>query len=206
MIHRDTMYRHGEEHLFRLFDVAEMDHAVDAIAQTHDANYPPKPSPWSGIRQRSGLSQTIDRVLRAPLDDLIGRILSSKRGANAADAAQALYDAVAHTMRILARQKVTKSLAAKTARELRAAWLEFIAQGAAHRMYDDLPRELEKREHTRAVNRANRAGKVKPLDMDKILADRKAYDVQHWTYHGWLTEESRKLQVSTKTLKNRLKK
>lgn len=136
-------YKLGDDQLFQLFDIGEMEHVCDLVRESYD------PAPKG---HRNGLAQSLTRLLLRPVESFIYRLHETGRGASASefDAADELRTCVENVAKLLAMSddgtgfaSCTKDEAGELAGDLGSAWTKFIAYAGAHRMYADLPREME---------------------------------------------------------------
>jgi hypothetical protein len=162
-------YKPGDDHPVQLFDTGEMEHVCDLVRDSYD------PAPEG---HRSGLAQSLTRLLLRPVESFIDRLHETGRGASAAefDAADELRTCVENVAKLLTMSddgtefaSCTKDEAGKLADDLRAAWTRFIAYAGAYRMYSDLPREWERTAGMRA-SRATAADHARG-DHERIRAD-----------------------------------
>lgn len=161
-----SMYKHGDEMLFRLFDVVEMEHVCDLVRQTSD----PVPNGY-----RTGLSERLRDLLLAPINCFIDRLYESGRGFNAseypaADAFRTTVENLAQNLTLNEASSMDSRAASELTDALRSSWIEFIAQAGAYRMYDDLPRDLAKKRQrsvagSEAVKKRKRLVRKLPADI-----------------------------------------
>lgn len=149
-------YKLGDEQLFQLFDTGEMEHVCDLVRESYD------PAPEG---HRSGLAQSLTRLLLRPVESFIYRLHDTGRGASASefDAADELRACVENVAKLLTMSddgtefaSCTKDEAGELADDLGSAWTRFIAYAGAYRMYADLPRELEANERKTKAMRDTR--------------------------------------------------
>jgi hypothetical protein len=132
-----------------LFDPGERESALAALAQAGD----PVPVGW-----RAGLADALEGRLLPHVEAFIGKLYESGRGRAAAefDAADRLRECAGNVARILRLADdgaLDAAAVAELADDLAAAWAEFAAEAAAHRMYADLVAEA--RTLDRAQAKAN---------------------------------------------------
>jgi hypothetical protein len=197
-----SMYKDKDDDLFQLFDTAEMDHVYDMVADCHD------PAPKE---HRSTLGDSLSKFLLSPLEKFICRLYESGRGSNASefDACVSFRDCIENVMKILSLSNdeggMPPEVSREIAQDLRAAWMEFIARSAAHRMYHDLPNALE---NARKRSIRNRFSAVIPrknvakADLEKYRED---FCYQNGTYRGWLTAAAQHFGITMKTINKRIR-
>jgi len=120
-----------------LFDTGEMDHVCDAVRVNIvnvSGGYP------------SLMNEPLRKYLLAPLDDYLAEHWEQGSRQVHVDAAQRFYEKAEKLAELFEDQWPFDEEDGKAwAYGLRFAWLEFIAYGAAHRMYHDLPAEQKQR-------------------------------------------------------------
>ncbi|MCX7144018.1 MAG: hypothetical protein NT123_23840 [Proteobacteria bacterium] len=167
-----AMYKLGDEMLFRLFDIFEMDHVCDLVRQTND------PAP---ISYRSGLSESLRDLLLAPIDCFIDRLHESGRGFNAleypaTDSFRTTVENLIQNLALSEGNSMDSHVASELADGLRLSWIEFIAYAAACSMYDELPKTLERKQRwqeriaagAKAGGKATRKKYERP-DLDDLI-------------------------------------
>lgn len=132
-------YKPGDDKLFPLFDTFQMERVCELVEDSYD------PAP-EGHRGR--LSQSLTRLLIQPIESFIERLYETGRGVNAsefeaADELRACAENVAESLATSDDGTCAKHEAGELADDLHRAWIKFIAYASAHRMYADLPREME---------------------------------------------------------------
>ena len=132
-------YKIGDDELFQLFDIGEMEHVCDLVKDSYD------PAPKG---HRNGLAQSLTKHLLAPVENMIHRLHETGRGTSASefDAADDLRSCTENVAKLLAMSDdgtCSKDEAKELADDLCNAWTKFIAYAGAFRMYHDMPRDLE---------------------------------------------------------------
>lgn len=120
-----------------LFDPGNRESAVEQLRQCGD------PMP---IGHRTALAGAFERLLLPHVELFIHRLYASGRGTSAvefppADALRATGENVVRLLRMANDGPMAEAEAHELAGLLDAAWLRFVAEAAAHRMYADLLRE-----------------------------------------------------------------
>lgn len=145
-------YKLGDDQLFQLFDIGEMEHVCDLVRKSYD------PAPKG---HRIGLAQSLTRLLLRPVENMIQRLHETGRGVNASefDAADELRTCTENVSKLLAMSDgatCSKDEARELAGDLCNAWTKFIAYGSAFRMYHDMPREVDTNKRKTAAMRDKR--------------------------------------------------
>jgi hypothetical protein len=195
------MYKDQDNDLFQLFDTGEMDHIYDLVFNCHD----PAPKEY-----RSNLSESLGKFLLAPTEKFISRIYESGRGSNAAefDASIGFRDCIENVMKLLSLSnedgEMPAGVAHELAHDLRLAWLEFIARSAAHRMYSDLPRQLEEAKKRSARNRVAAGMLRKEVTKADLEKYKNEFIYQNGSERGWIKAAEYELGITRKTIKKRM--
>lgn len=151
----------------------------------------------------SGLHEPLRAYLLAPLQAYIKQHWRpSIRGVQGhIQAAEQLHE-VADVLADLfeGRYPFTSADADRYRESLRQAWLEFMAMGSAHRMYDDLPRERAQRAEAAKKPRGRAAG-ITP----QIVADRLKRAGVSVLSQELAAEIAREFKVGESTVYRRLK-
>lgn len=149
-------YKLGDDQLFQLFDIGEMEHVCDLVRESYD------PAPKG---HRNGLAQSLTKHLLAPVENMIHRLHETGRGTSASefDAADELRSCTENVAKLLAMSddgtepaEFSKGEAKELADDLCKAWTKFIAYGSAFRMYHDMPREMDTNKRKTAAMRDKR--------------------------------------------------
>jgi hypothetical protein len=145
-------YKTGDDELFQLFDIGEMEHVCELVKDSYD------PAPKG---HRNGLAQSLTRLLLQPVENMIQRLHETGRGANASEfnAADELRTCTENVSKLLAMSDgatCSKDEASELAGDLCNAWTKFIAYGSAFRMYHDMPREVDTNKRKTAAMREAR--------------------------------------------------
>lgn len=132
-----SMYAVGDHALFGLFDTGEVDHVCELVRDLHD----------------QALASSLRKLLLVPIDQFIDRLHSTGRGVCAEEypAATMFRKKVDEVATLCEGGLLDVDAATKLANDLESSWLRFIARAGAHRMYDDLPRDLGQA-HERKLN------------------------------------------------------
>lgn len=196
-------YRPGDTDLFDLFDTNYMRHVCEAIADCCD----PVPPGW-----RAGLAQALKTKLMPVVSLMIARLWEDGRGTNASEysATERFGECVENIADLIVGAEgrgVTRDDARGYAESLRLAWTTFIAEASAHRMYDDLPRDLATAERTSAVQRekARKLRKAKTITKGDVESFLSEYERKEGHRQGAIKAACRHFDVSSKTLAKRLK-
>lgn len=197
------MYQPNDTEFFNLFIPDVVENACDYISRLDD------PAP-KGSRQ--GMAEALVKLLHAPVGRFVARLHETGRGMNATEyeAAENLRASASDIAKELMEAEIdgvlTRMKSHELADRLRVAWLTFIAYAAAYRMYDDLPRDLEKKVDTSKRQR-NRAQKPrKNITKEDLNASRRQYEIKYKTIHGWITSACHEFNIDSRTLKKRLAK
>lgn len=154
-----------------LFDPASRDSALAQIQEAGD----PVPAGW-----RAALAATIETHLLSHMRRYRALMFESGRGRNALefetlDDFERAAENVASLLRIAEGGTMDAETAHGLARDLETAWLGFAAEATAHRMYDDLAREVvRERENLGAANDQRRRAADTELLARFIAWQRKA--------------------------------
>ena len=126
-----------------LFDPGEIEHACAALVEQVTHAFP----------SCTALTDTIDRYLLRPLAFYIDDVGGLQSRTVSVMLANQLYVDCSSLTKAIKRSQRAKALS--IACKLEAAWKEFALVGAAHHIYHDLPREIERnREVGRSLTRA----------------------------------------------------
>lgn len=196
------MYKSQDGDLFQLFDTGEMEHVYDLVFNCHD------PAPKD---HRSGLSQSMGKFLLTPVEKFICRLYESGRGSNAVefDASVRFRDCIENVMKLLALDnedgQMAPEIAHEIARDLRMSWLEFIAMSAAHRMYSDLPNQLEEARKRSARNRLAAGMRRKVVTKADLEKFRDKFIYENGAERGWIKAAEYAFGITAKTINKRMR-
>lgn len=192
-----------DDEVIGLFDTHYMHKVCDCVGDSA----PPVPN-----GTKIALAQNLLSRVHAPMDRFIQHLFATGRGVNAVefDAADRLRTCAENCAKILELAEGSdlfdRQAASELAEDLRTAWTEFIAHGAAYRMYDDLPREHKQKAARRRVNIANAQKPRKNSPTREVIEQyRNAFLAKHGTLRGWQTAASIDLDADAKTIRNRLR-
>ena len=143
-------YKPGDDDLTLLFDTGDVDHFHYLIVNLADP---------ASEAQRESMSQSLRDLVGKPIEKLRERIFESGRGTSAVELEP--LDRFALGVRLAALRlsrctALSEELAQEYADDLKRVWINFIAYGAAHRMYWDLPREWQVNKDKTAAMRDQR--------------------------------------------------
>ena len=199
---RGSMYKNQDDDLFQLFDTGEMEHVCDLVFNCHD----PAPNGY-----RATLSESMEKFLLAPTEKFINRLYESGRGSNAVefDASVGFRDCIENVMKLLSLSsedgEMPAEVAQEMARDLRLAWLEFIAMSAAHRMYSDLPKQLEEAKKRSVRNRLAAGMLRKEVTKADLEKSKNEFIYHNGSKRGWIKAAEYEFGISGKTIKKRMR-
>lgn len=198
-------YRASDGDIFGLFCTGGMEHVCDLIKDSND----PAPKGW-----RTDLAGSLTTKLLPFVELMIDRLHESGRGYNAAefDATNAFRICIENVAQSLAMSEggtngsnYSNDETKKLADDLCNAWTKFIAYAAAHRMYDDLPRELVKAKNRSKQASVNASNPHKSVTKDELEKYRHNFTIKNGTYRGWKKAACIEYKITIKTLNKRMK-
>lgn len=146
---KPRIFKCGDDDLFILFDTGEAEHVAGLIRDLADP---------ATQKDRDAMAEALRRLLIAPLESLRLRYLEAGHSIDRDDPLDRLSECAEITAQIISnRQAMDKTETAELADDLFQRWMMFIAWGAAHRMYADMPNELDAGMKRTATIREKRA-------------------------------------------------
>lgn len=149
-----------------LFDPGSRESAIAALRQLDDPVHP---------GARAAFSHTLERHLCTHLHAFIERLYASGRGSSAMefDAADSLLRCAENTITALSVSgdaPMGSAEVTEIADDLERAWVQFVADASAHRMYDDLITDLTRKTANMATANAQRQQKADDELLQRFLA------------------------------------